>query len=91
MRKISGLLKKLVLIIIAVYSIITFFNQGKILKTYAANSNSLDKQIAEATEKQEELNTIKKNANSEEYIEEMAREKLDMYLPNERIYINNEQ
>ena len=91
MRKISGLLKKLVLIIIAVYSIITFFNQGKILKTYAANSNSLDKQIAEATEKQEELNTIKKNANSEEYIEEMARKKLDMYLPNERIYINNEQ
>lgn len=91
MRKIGGLLKKLVLIIIAVYSIITFFNQGKILKTYAANSNSLDKQIAEATQKQEELNTIKKNANSEEYIEEMAREKLDMYLPNERIYINNEQ
>lgn len=91
MRKIGGLLKKLVLIIIAVYSIITFFNQGKILKTYAANSNSLDEQIAEAIEKQEELNTIKKNANSEEYIEEMAREKLDMYLPNERIYINNEQ
>lgn len=91
MKKIGRLLKKLVLIVIAIYAIITFFNQGKILNTYAANSNSLDKQIAEATERQEELYTIKKNANSEEYIEAMAREKLDMYLPNERIYINNEQ
>ena len=30
----------------------------------------------------------KKNINSEEYIEEVAREKLDMYLPNERVYID---
>ena len=25
-----------------------------------------------------------------EYIEEVAREKLDMYLPNERVYVNQE-
>ena len=91
MKKIGQLLKKIVLIVIAIYAVITFINQGRILNTYAANSNSLNKQIAEAIEKQEELTTIKENANSEEYIEEMAREKLDMYLPNERVYINNEQ
>ncbi len=91
MKKFGQLLKKIVLIIIAIYAIVTFFNQQKILKTYAANSDSLDEQIAEATEKQKELSLIKENANSEEYIEEMAREKLDMYLPNERVYINNEQ
>ena len=26
--------------------------------------------------------------NKKEYIEEVAREKLDMYLPNERVYID---
>ena len=30
----------------------------------------------------------KENVNSTEYIEEVAREKLDMYLPNERVYID---
>ena len=39
-------------------------------------------------EKQEELKTTKENINSEEYIEEVAREKLDMYLPNEKVYID---
>lgn len=29
---------------------------------------------------------MKDNINSPEYIEQVAREKLDMYLPNERIY-----
>ena len=28
------------------------------------------------------------NINSKEYIEEVAREKLDMYLPNEKVYID---
>ena len=33
-------------------------------------------------------NKTKENVNSPEYIEEVAREKLDMYLPNERVYID---
>ena len=35
-----------------------------------------------------ELKTVKNNINSTEYIENMAREKLGMYLPNERVYID---
>ena len=31
---------------------------------------------------------MKENINSPEYIEEIAREKLNMYLPNERVYID---
>ena len=37
---------------------------------------------------QESLNNKKANINSKEYIEEVAREKLDMYLPNEKVYID---
>ena len=90
MKKINKYFKRLILIVICIYAIVTFCNQQKILNTYASNKESLDVQISEANEHQEELNKIKKNANSDEYIEELAREKLDMYLPNERVYINYE-
>lgn len=90
MKKLVSLCKKLVLVIIATYAVITFFNQQKILNTYATNAEDLDQQIAEATEYQEQLYETKENVNSDEYIEKMAREKLDMYKSNERVYINND-
>ena len=91
MRKLGNLVKKLILIAIGIYAITTFFNQQNILNTYATNSEELTNQIAEAKEQNEKLKDKKQNVNSEQYIEEMAREKLDRYLPNERVYINNEQ
>ena len=91
MRKLGNLVKKLILIAIGIYAITTFFNQQNILNTYATNSEELTNQIAEAKEQNEKLKDKKQNVNSEQYIEEMAREKLDMYLPNERVYINNDQ
>ena len=45
-----------------------------------------EKQQAQA--EQEKLNETKNNINSNEYIEQIAREKLGMYLPNERVYID---
>ena len=41
-----------------------------------------------AQEENQKLNETKNNINSNEYIEQIAREKLDMYLPNERVYID---
>ena len=90
MSKFLDFCKRIFLIGIIIYAVITFINQQKILNTYAANEEELDEQIAEATEYQEELNETKENVNSEEYIEEMAREKLDMYKSNERVYISSE-
>lgn len=90
MRKLGNLVKKLILIAIGIYAITTFFNQQNILNTYATNSEELTNQIAEAKEQNEKLKDKKQNVNSEQYIEEMAREKLDMYLPNERVYVDQE-
>ncbi len=90
MKKLGTICKRLAVVVIIVYAIITFINQQKILNTYAANSEELDAQILEAQRHQEELVNKKNNVDSNEYIEEMAREKLDMYLPNERVYISNE-
>lgn len=88
MKKFNSLLKKIVIIIIIIYGVITFANQQKILNTYATNSENLDEQISEATKRQEKLYDVKNNVSSSEYIEQVAREKLDMYLPNERVYID---
>lgn len=90
MKKLKNLLKKAGVMLLLFYAIVTFFNQQKILNSYAVNSKDLDKKIAEAKEIQSELKAKKENVDSNEYIEEIAREKLDMYLPNERVYICNE-
>lgn len=90
MKNKSTLLKKVVFIVILVYAIITFAKQQKILNTYATQAEDLEAQITEASKHQQELNKEKENVNSSEYIESIAREKLDMYMPNERVYVDNE-
>lgn len=87
----TNFIKKSIFVFIVCYAIITFFKQQKILNNYKLQSKNLDAQIAIATEKQAKLNEEKNNVNSEEYIEAIAREKLDMYLPNERVYVDNEK
>lgn len=86
----NKLIKKIVFIAILVYAIITFINQQKILNNYSEQKKNLNSQIAEASDYQTQLNEEKDNVNSPEYIESIAREKLDMYLPNERVYVDTE-
>ena len=90
MKNKTTLLKKIIFIGVLIYAIVTFIKQQKILNTYEAQENNLQEQILEASNYQKELNQEKENVNSPEYIEAIAREKLDMYLPNERVYIDNE-
>ena len=90
MKSKTTILKKLVFIAILIYAIITFISQQKILNTYSEQEKNLETQIAEASEYQDKLNEEKSNVNSPEYIEAIAREKLDMYLPNERVYIDQQ-
>ena len=87
--KICNVIKKIVIIGIVTYGINTCIGQQRLLNTYASNSKALDEQIAKAEKYQSELNAIKNNVSSNEYIEQVAREKLDMYLPNERVYLDN--
>lgn len=90
MKKINYkvLLKRIIVVMIGIYVIYTFISQQKTLNAYKAEEKRYEEQITVQKEKQEELNQTKANINSEEYIEEVAREKLDMYLPNERVYID---
>lgn len=81
-------LKRILIIVILVYVVYTFFVQQKELNAYQADSKRYAEQIATEEEKKQQLLEIKANINSKEYIEEVAREKLNMYLPNEKVYMD---
>ena len=80
--------KKILLGILGIYVASIFISQQKILNSYQEEAKSYDEQIAEGKEEQPSLQNMKQNVNSNQYIEEIAREKLGMYLPNERVYID---
>ena len=87
--KSNKIYKKMFILGILLYIIYILIGQQKTLNSYKTSqkyySDKLDKQLAY----QESLYATKSNINSKEYIEETAREKLDMYLPNERVYIDS--
>ena len=88
MRKNKKIYKSLLILIIGIYAIFTLINQQKMLNQYTSNVEELSKEIQEEKETKEELAQKKDNVDSLEYIEQIAREKLDMYYPNERVYMD---
>lgn len=80
--------KKLLIVIILVYFVITFISQQKELNTYKSAETNYSTQLEEAKETKSSLTETKNNITSINYIEQVAREKLGMYLPNERVYID---
>lgn len=88
MKKNKKMSKKLLILGIALYVIFTLVNQQKTLNQYNQDSNELASQIEEQKEYKEELAKKKEDVNSLNFIEQTAREKLDMYFPNERIYVD---
>ena len=83
---VNRLIKKLILLIGIIYFIVTIYNQQKVLNNYKTSIAIAQKQIEEKTEYKDSLIDLKENSNSLEYIEKIAREKLQMYKPNEKVY-----
>ena len=88
MKKARKILIKLVFVVILVYAVFTIINQQEALNQYERNKQDLLAQIQEENEYKEELTAKKENINSLEFIEQTAREYLDMYLPNEKVYVD---
>lgn len=82
------LYKTLFLLGIGIYVMLTLVNQQKALNQYTEDTNKLTSQIEEQKEYKDELAKQKDDVTSLEFIEQMAREKLDMYYPNERVYVD---
>lgn len=80
--------KKILLLIIIGYVAVIFLDQQNTLNSYKAAQEYNAQKLEEEKEYQESLIAMKENINSSEYIEQIARDKLYMYLPNEKVYID---
>ena len=69
-------------------NITRILSQQKLLNAYAKEDKDYRNQIEQANEIKQELSETLESLNSTEYIEQIARDKLDMYLPNEKVYID---
>ena len=88
MKILKKVYKKILFIAISCYLVIIFASQQQTLNSYEQEIKKCEEQIAEAKATKESLVEMKENVNSPEYIEQIAREKLGMYLPNEKVYID---
>lgn len=79
--------KSIIFIFILLYAFITFISQQKTINSYKTEQAYYEEKIQEQKEYNQTLISTKENINSPEYIEQIAREKLDMYLPNERVFV----
>ena len=80
--------KNIAICLFVAYSICTLFNQQVKLASYENEQKYYQNQITELNKQKEDLVATKENVDSYEYIENVAREKLDMYLPTETIFID---
>ena len=89
MKKGRKIYKRLIILAILAYVVYTLINQQQTLNKYNQNIADLNTQINDQKEYNEELAQKQNNVNSLEFIEETARQNLDMYYPNERVYVDN--
>lgn len=88
MKKKKELFKKILIICAFIYVAITLFNQQKALSTYNQDTAKLQAKLDQETVYKQQLEDKKNSVNSLDFIEQMAREKLDMYLPNEKVFVD---
>ena len=86
------LFRNILIISFIIWSIFLIKQQLNIIQ-YKDEIKALSSKIEVAEEKLDDnkksLEAEKQNTNSLEYIEKLAREKLGMYLQNERVYIDS--
>ena len=82
------ILKIIIILIVLSYFIYILINQQKTLNSYKSEQDYVSSQIQDQQEYKNELADIEANINSDEYIEQIARDKLGMYFPNERVYVD---
>jgi cell division protein FtsB len=86
------IIKRIIFIVLLVLTVAligyVFVMHHQMLDTYADDKKSLNNQIEAATVKQQELKDELNSINTLNTIESIARDKLDMYFPNERVYID---
>ena len=81
-------LNRILIIGIILYIMYVLISRHQVFRSYKKEEQKYLDLIAEEQQRNSELLQEKENIDSTEYIEEIARDKLGMYLPNEREYID---
>ncbi len=81
----------MIVIIFAVYFIYVMIWQQVMLSRKNKEIDALEEQITAATQQAEELEKELENLNDPEYLERIAREKLGLVRPNERVFVDVNQ
>lgn len=79
---------RIIIIGIILYILYAIISRQQVLSAYKKEEQDYQKLIAQEKQRNAELQEVKDNINSTEFIEDIARNKLGMYLPNERVYID---
>lgn len=87
MKKRVNPINVIIVLFLIGYSVFTLVKQEIAIRKYDKEKQSYIEQIALAKEKNAEYKRYSEYVNSDEYIEKIAREKLRMLLPEEKIYI----
>ena len=78
----------LLFLLLLVYTTYTFVSQHIKLSQREKIATEVLEEINNANLEQEQLEKELENANSPEYLEKMAREKLGLVKPNERVFVD---
>lgn len=79
---------RIIIIGIIIYVLYTLISRQQVLSAYRKEEQHYLNLIAQEQQRNSELLETKQNIDSTEFIEDIARDKLGMYLPNERVYID---
>ena len=92
MKKKNNLFRNFLIIAFIIWAVMLIKQQLNISQ-YNEDLKNLSEKIEvaedELNQNKQDLEEEKQNINSTEYIEKLAREKLGMYLQNERVYIDS--
>ena len=82
------LLKSIIVIAVLLYFGVTFAKQEISFRKYDTELKNYNTMISEEEIKHEQLLSAKDRITTKEYIEEVAREKLGLVMPNEIVFID---
>ncbi len=90
-NRLSMILAVLVMLVILVVVAIRSFSLQKKLDEYNAKKDELTSQIAQEEKRTEEIEKYGKYTQTDEYVEEVARDKLGLVKDDEIIFKNEDQ
>ena len=87
-KVVKKLLKTILVVAILMYSCIVMAKQEVSFKKYDEELKMINSKISEEELIHEQLTNTRTQISSDEYIEEVAREKLGFVMPNEIVFID---